>query len=101
MNHRLPELWTEPDKFDPERFAEPRAEHKKHRYAFAPFGGGAHKNASDRCFAQLEAKTITHRLLRRGIGWSWPDRATRPTLGLRRGTDPDGRHADRVASALG
>jgi cytochrome P450 len=64
MNHRLPELWTEPDKFDPERFAEPRAEHKKHRYAFAPFGGGAHK-CIGLVFAQLEVKTIIHRMLRR------------------------------------
>jgi cytochrome P450 len=64
MNHRLPELWTEPDKFDPERFAEPRAEHKKHRYAFAPFGGGAHK-CIGMVFGQLEVKTIVHRLLRR------------------------------------
>jgi cytochrome P450 len=63
MNHRLPELWTEPDKFDPERFAEPRAEHKKHRYAFAPFGGGAHK-CIGMVFGQLEVKTIVHRLLR-------------------------------------
>jgi cytochrome P450 len=64
MNHRLPELWTEPQKFDPERFAEPRAEHKKHRYAFAPFGGGAHK-CIGMVFGQLEIKTIVHRLLRR------------------------------------
>jgi cytochrome P450 len=64
MNHRLPELWTEPDKFDPERFAEPRAEHKKHRYAFAPFGGGAHK-CIGMVFGQLEVKTVVHRLLRR------------------------------------
>ena len=41
MNHWLPELWTDPKQFDPERFTEPRAEHKRHRYAFAPFGGGA------------------------------------------------------------
>jgi cytochrome P450 len=64
MNHWLPELWTEPDKFDPERFAEPRAEHKKHRYAFAPFGGGAHK-CIGMVFGQLEVKTVVHRLLRR------------------------------------
>ncbi|MBS4727020.1 cytochrome P450 [Mycobacterium sp. SM1] len=64
MNHRLPELWTDPDTFDPERFAEPRAEHKKHRYAFAPFGGGAHK-CIGMVFGQLEIKTIMHRLLRR------------------------------------
>ncbi|WP_343572012.1 cytochrome P450 [Mycobacterium sp.] len=64
MNHWLPELWTEPDKFDPERFAEPRAEHKKHRYAFAPFGGGAHK-CIGLVFAHLEVKTVIHRLLRR------------------------------------
>lgn len=64
MNHRLPELWTEPDKFDPERFAEPRSEHKNHRYAFAPFGGGAHK-CIGMVFGQLEVKTVVHRLLRR------------------------------------
>ena len=64
MNHRLPEFWTEPDKFDPERFAEPRAEQHKHRYAFAPFGGGAHK-CIGLVFGQLEIKAIMHRLLRR------------------------------------
>ena len=64
INHRLPELWTDPEKFDPERFAEPRNEHKKHRYAFAPFGGGAHK-CIGMVFGQLEIKTVMHRLLRR------------------------------------
>ncbi|MGI9163704.1 MAG: cytochrome P450 [Mycobacterium sp.] len=63
MNHRLPELWTDPDRFDPDRFAEPRAEHKRHRYAFAPFGGGAHK-CIGLVFGQLEVKTVMHRLLR-------------------------------------
>jgi cytochrome P450 len=63
MNHRVPELWTAPDKFDPERFAEPRAEHKRHRYAFVPFGGGAHK-CIGMVFGQLEVKTVIHRLLR-------------------------------------
>ncbi|MDV3127051.1 cytochrome P450 [Mycobacterium sp. 21AC1] len=63
LNHRLPELWTDPDKFDPARFAEPRNEHKKHRYAFAPFGGGAHK-CIGMVFGQLEVKTVMHRLLR-------------------------------------
>jgi cytochrome P450 len=63
-NHRLPELWTDPDKFDPDRFAEPRAEHKKHRHAFTPFGGGAHK-CIGMMFGQLEVKTVMHRLLRR------------------------------------
>jgi cytochrome P450 len=64
MNHRLPEYWTDPMKFDPERFTEPRSEHKKHRYAFTPFGGGAHK-CLGMTFGQLEVKTIMHRLLRR------------------------------------
>jgi len=63
-NHRLPELWTEPQRFDPDRFAEPRCEHKRHRYAFAPFGGGAHK-CIGMVFGQLEIKTVMHRLLRR------------------------------------
>jgi len=64
LNHRLEELWTDPDKFDPDRFTEPRNEHKKHRYAFAPFGGGAHK-CIGMVFGQLEIKTVMHRLLRK------------------------------------
>jgi cytochrome P450 len=63
-NHRLPEIWSDPERFDPRRFAEPRAEHKKHRYAFTPFGGGAHK-CIGMVFGQLEVKTVMHRLLRR------------------------------------
>jgi cytochrome P450 len=64
LNHRLPELWTDPEKFDPDRFSEPRNEHKRHRYAFAPFGGGAHK-CIGMVFGQLEIKTVMHRLLRK------------------------------------
>ncbi|MCV7191327.1 cytochrome P450 [Mycolicibacterium brumae] len=63
LNHRLPELWTDPERFDPARFAEPRSEHKRHRYAFNPFGGGAHK-CIGMIFGQLEVKTVMHRLLR-------------------------------------
>ena len=64
LNHRLPEIWTDPEKFDPDRFAEPRNEHKRHRYAFTPFGGGSHK-CIGMMFGQLEVKTILHRLLRK------------------------------------
>src|SRR3954447_6739439 len=64
MNHRLEEIYPDPYKFDPDRFAEPRNEHKKHRYGFTPFGGGAHK-CIGMVFGQLEIKTIMHRLLRR------------------------------------
>ncbi|MCB1704516.1 MAG: cytochrome P450 [Halioglobus sp.] len=40
-NHVMPGWWTEPHKFDPERFE--RGEHKQHPFLFHPFGGGAHK----------------------------------------------------------
>lgn len=64
MNHRLPEFYTNPRQFDPERFLPPREEHKKHRYAFAPFGGGAHK-CIGMSYGRLESKTVLHRMLRR------------------------------------
>lgn len=63
MNHKLSELWPDPEAFEPDRFAEPRNEHKAHRYAFAPFGGGSHK-CIGMVFGQLEVKTVMHRLLR-------------------------------------
>lgn len=40
-NHVMPGWWTEPQRFDPERFE--RGEHKQHAFLFHPFGGGAHK----------------------------------------------------------
>ena len=97
MNHRLPEIWTDPEKFDPDRFAEPRNEHKKHRYAFTPFGGGAHK-CIGMVFGQLEIKTIMHRLLRK-YRLELPRPGLQAALGLRRHAGADGRHADRAAPA--
>ena len=40
--HYLPEYFPEPDRFDIERYAEGRAEHRR-PYAYAPFGLGAHR----------------------------------------------------------
>jgi len=38
--HLLPGVWTDPARFDPDRFAPPREEHKRAPYALAGFGGG-------------------------------------------------------------
>jgi cytochrome P450 len=62
LNHLLEDYWTEPDTFDPERFADPRREDRSHRYAFSPFGGGAHK-CIGMFFGALEVKAVLHRLL--------------------------------------
>ena len=39
-SHLLPEIWQEPARFDPDRFAPPREEHRKVPYALVGFGGG-------------------------------------------------------------
>ncbi|MET8430281.1 cytochrome P450 [Nocardia sp. NPDC004860] len=62
VNHRRPDMWSHPEEFDPERFSDERAEHKRHRVAWAPFGAGAHKCLGQH-FAGLEIKTIVHQLL--------------------------------------
>ena len=97
-NHWLPELWTDPLKFDPERFTEPRCEHKRHRYAFAPFGGGAHK-CIGMVFGRLEVKT-DHAPAAAPLPARTAPARLPATVGLRRHADPDGRHADRAAPAL-
>jgi cytochrome P450 len=38
--HLLPAIWQEPERFDPDRFAPPREEHRKVPYALVGFGGG-------------------------------------------------------------
>ncbi|MEJ2864812.1 cytochrome P450 [Actinomycetospora sp. OC33-EN07] len=62
-NHHDPAIWTAPDVFDPERFAEPRREDKAHRDAWIPFGGGVHK-CLGMLFGSLEVTAILHELLR-------------------------------------
>ena len=39
----MPEYWPDPERFDPERFADHRREDKVHRFAYLPFGTGVHK----------------------------------------------------------
>jgi cytochrome P450 len=58
-----PEHWTDPDRFDPERFAPGRAEDRRHKYAWSPFGGGAHKCIGLH-FAGLQVKLLIAALLR-------------------------------------
>ena len=61
---RDPDLWTDPLVFDPDRFAPERAEDQRHRFAWSPFGGGAHKCIGMH-FATLQVKALTAQLLRR------------------------------------
>ena len=61
--HRMKEWWDEPLKFDPDRFAPPREEHKRHAYSWVPFGGGAHKCIGMH-FALLLYKSIIFHALR-------------------------------------
>ncbi|MCG8348372.1 MAG: cytochrome P450 [Chloroflexales bacterium] len=42
-SHRLPELFTQPDLYDPDRFAPGRSEDSKHAFSLVGFGGGLHR----------------------------------------------------------
>ncbi|HET8869081.1 MAG TPA: cytochrome P450 [Aquabacterium sp.] len=64
VSHYLPDIWTDPMRFDPERFAPHRAEDRRHRFAWIPFGGGVHKCIGMH-FAENQVKLILHHLLRR------------------------------------
>ena len=63
VNHFDPAYWSEPDRFDPERFAPHRREDKGHRAAWIPFGGGVHK-CIGMIFGSLEVTAIVHEMLR-------------------------------------
>lgn len=86
--HHVPSLWSAPNRFDPERFSPARAEHKRHRFAWTPFGGGGHV-CIGQYFAGLEIKTTLHQLLRR-YRWSVPDRYVLPYARLPIGMPRDG-----------
>jgi cytochrome P450 len=55
-------IWTDPESFDPDRFSDNRAEDKKHRFAWSPFGGGAHKCIGMH-FAIMQVRAFCHQFL--------------------------------------
>ncbi len=78
--HKMPELWPDPDIFDPMRFT-PEASRGRHKYAWTPFGGGAHMCLGLH-FATMQMRLLMVQLLRRyrielapgsGAAWQpWP-----------------------------
>jgi cytochrome P450 len=61
--HRLPGLWPNPDRFEPERFG-PQQGERRHRYAYLPFGGGVHQCLGNHLFV-AEAQLIVAAVLTR------------------------------------
>ena len=61
LTHLLPQIWEEPRAYDPERFSPDRSR-GRHRFAFVPFGGGAH-GCLGANFAYLQVRALLRSLL--------------------------------------
>jgi cytochrome P450 len=59
--HHMPDVWPEPEKFDPMRFTD-EASRGRHKFAFVPYGGGAHMCLGLH-FAYMQAKCFAVHLL--------------------------------------
>ena len=87
VSHRLPHVFADPDRFDPERFA-PAARARLPKGAYVPFGGGSRTCIGMR-FGQAEVRTIAALLLARRRLDTRPGYVLRtrqmPTIGPRDG----------------
>jgi cytochrome P450 len=63
VTHRSPNIWPEPERFDPERFT-PAAVAARHRFAYLPFGGGP-RICIGSSFAMAEAQVIVAMIAQR------------------------------------
>jgi cytochrome P450 len=63
LTHRIPQLWPEPERFDPDRFTAERKE-RRHPYAYYPFGGGMHRCLGSHFFT-IESALAAAALFRR------------------------------------
>ncbi|QMW24105.1 cytochrome P450 [Sandaracinobacteroides saxicola] len=61
FTHRMPEHWPDPEKFDPMRFTT-QLSRDRHKYAWVPFGGGAHMCLGLH-FAYMQVKSFFFQLL--------------------------------------
>ena len=57
FTHMMPEIWSEPERFDPDRFAPPRSEDDKTPFSLIGFGAGP-RSCIGRGFARLEMKVM-------------------------------------------
>ena len=87
LTHLLPEIWEEPGRYDPIRFS-PERSSGRHRFAFVPFGGGAH-GCLGANFAYLQVRALlrslldSHELVPTGAPprwYHWPNCRPRGTL---------------------
>lgn len=80
FTHKMPDYWPNPDVFDPMRFT-PEQVKARHKYAWVPFGGGAHMCLGLH-FAYMQIKILMWHMLRHdrielpansGAKWqAWP-----------------------------
>ncbi len=63
LTHQLPNLFANPEQFDPSRFAPPREEDKKNSYALIGFGVGPHVCIGME-FGKMEMKIFLAKLLK-------------------------------------
>ncbi|SHI11535.1 cytochrome P450 [Bradyrhizobium erythrophlei] len=61
FTHHMPEIWPDPERFDPMRFTDD-AQRGRHRFAWVPFGGGAHMCIGLH-FAYMQAKCFARHFL--------------------------------------
>lgn len=61
--HMHPEIFAEPERFDPDRFAEPRREDRARPYSLVTFGGGP-RICIGLNFATIEVKVLAAQILR-------------------------------------
>ena len=69
--HHMEEWWDDPFRWDPDRFAEPRAEHRRHTHSYTPFSAGEHVCLGLR-FAEMQVRSVLFQLVRR-FRWSVRD----------------------------
>lgn len=63
LTHLLPSVWEDPKRYNPSRFS-PENARVRHRFAFVPFGTGAH-GCLGANFASLQARSFLRGLLER------------------------------------
>ncbi len=74
ITHRMPEIYPDPNRFDPDRFAPPREEDKRYPFSLVGFGGGSHTCIGLE-LAKLEMKVFLATLLRQYDWTVTPDRS--------------------------